>query len=389
MMSYTFLQHYWWFLISLLGALLVFLMFVQGANSMIFHLGWDSESRRLVINSTGRKWEFTFTTLVTFGGAFFASFPLFYSTSFGGAYWLWMLILFSFVIQAVSYEFQNKLGNLLGAKTFQICLIINGVVGPVLLGSAVATFFEGSNFLIDKMNLVTVEEGETTVAISPVISQWANASRGLDALLDLWNICFGVAVFFLARILGGLYIINNVNNETIRSRASVQLVGNALLFLVFFLAFLVHAFLKDGFAWNPETGEIYMEPNKYLHNLIEMWYLTLVFLFGVGLLLYAIGRTVVSKTYIKGIWPAGIGVVLVVLVLLLCAGWNHTAYYPSNADLQSSLTIANSCSSEFTLRTMAYVSLLIPFVLSYIVYAWWSIDKKKLDSKEIQEGEAY
>lgn len=389
MMSYTFLQHYWWFLISLLGALLVFLMFVQGANSMIFHLGWDSESRRLVINSTGRKWEFTFTTLVTFGGAFFASFPLFYSTSFGGAYWLWMLILFSFVIQAVSYEFQNKLGNLLGAKTFQICLIINGVVGPVLLGSAVATFFEGSNFLIDKINLVTVEEGETTVAISPVISQWANASRGLDALLDLWNICFGVAVFFLARILGGLYIINNVNNETIRSRASVQLVGNALLFLVFFLAFLVHAFFKDGFAWNPETGEIYMEPNKYLHNLIEMWYLTLVFLFGVGLLLYAIGRTVVSKTYIKGIWPAGIGVVLVVLVLLLCAGWNHTAYYPSNADLQSSLTIANSCSSEFTLRTMAYVSLLIPFVLSYIVYAWWSIDKKKLDSKEIQEGEAY
>lgn len=389
MMSYTFLQHYWWFLISLLGALLVFLMFVQGANSMIFHLGWDSESRRLVINSTGRKWEFTFTTLVTFGGAFFASFPLFYSTSFGGAYWLWMLILFSFVIQAVSYEFQNKLGNLLGAKTFQICLIINGVVGPVLLGSAVATFFEGSNFLIDKMNLVTVEEGETTVAISPVISQWANASRGLDALLDLWNICFGVAVFFLARILGGLYIINNVNNETIRSRASVQLVGNALLFLVFFLAFLVHAFFKDGFAWNPETGEIYMEPNKYLHNLIEMWYLALVFLFGVGLLLYAIGRTVVSKTYIKGIWPAGIGVVLVVLVLLLCAGWNHTAYYPSNADLQSSLTIANSCSSEFTLRTMAYVSLLIPFVLSYIVYAWWSIDKKKLDSKEIQEGEAY
>lgn len=389
MMSYTFLQHYWWFLISLLGALLVFLMFVQGANSMIFHLGWDSESRRLVINSTGRKWEFTFTTLVTFGGAFFASFPLFYSTSFGGAYWLWMLILFSFVIQAVSYEFQNKLGNLLGAKTFQICLIINGVVGPVLLGSAVATFFEGSNFLIDKMNLVTVEEVETTVAISPVISQWANASRGLDALLDLWNICFGVAVFFLARILGGLYIINNVNNETIRSRASVQLVGNALLFLVFFLAFLVHAFFKDGFAWNPETGEIYMEPNKYLHNLIEMWYLTLVFLFGVGLLLYAIGRTVVSKTYIKGIWPAGIGVVLVVLVLLLCAGWNHTAYYPSNADLQSSLTIANSCSSEFTLRTMAYVSLLIPFVLSYIVYAWWSIDKKKLDSKEIQEGEAY
>lgn len=389
MMSYTFLQHYWWFLISLLGALLVFLMFVQGANSMIFHLGWDSESRRLVINSTGRKWEFTFTTLVTFGGAFFASFPLFYSTSFGGAYWLWMLILFSFVIQAVSYEFQNKLGNLLGAKTFQICLIINGVVGPVLLGSAVATFFEGSNFLIDKMNLVTVEEGETTVAISPVISQWANASRGLDALLDLWNICFGVAVFFLARILGGLYIINNVNNETIRSRASVQLVGNALLFLVFFLAFLVHAFFKDGFAWNPETGEIYMEPDKYLHNLIEMWYLALVFLFGVGLLLYAIGRTVVSKTYIKGIWPAGIGVVLVVLVLLLCAGWNHTAYYPSNADLQSSLTIANSCSSEFTLRTMAYVSLLIPFVLSYIVYAWWSIDKKKLDSKEIQEGEAY
>ena len=378
-MDYTFLQQYWWFLVSLLGALLVFLLFVQGANSMIFQLGWDAESRRLVVNSTGRKWEFTFTTLVTFGGAFFASFPLFYSTSFGGAYWLWMLILFSFVVQAVSYEFQNKLGNLLGDKTFQACLVFNGIVGPMLLGGAVATFFDGSNFLVDKMSLVASllagDEGIGELA-SPVISRWANASHGLDALLDAWNVCLGVAVFFLARILGGLYIINNVENETMRSRASVQLVGNALVFLAFFLAFLVHLLLKDGFAWDAATGEIYVEPYKYLHNLLDMWYLSVVLVIGVVLLLYGIVRTVVSKTYVRGIWPAGIGVVLVVLVLFLCAGWNQTAYYPSNADLQSSLTIANSSSSEFTLRTMAYVSLLIPFVLAYIVYAWWSIDKK-------------
>ena len=377
-MTYEFLQQYWWFLVSLLGALLVFLMFVQGANSMIFSLGRTEEERRLVVNSTGRKWEFTFTTLVTFGGAFFASFPLFYSTSFGGAYWLWMIILFSFVLQAVSYEFQNKLGNLFGAKTFQWCLILNGILGPLLLGGAVATFFNGSNFVVDKMSI--------TDSFQPVISRWANASHGLDALLDPWNLVFGLAVFFLARVLGVLYVMNNVNDENIRCRGSVRLVGVVVPFLILFLAFLVRTLLKDGYAYDPATGVIVMEPMKYLHNFMDMWYLTAVLLVGVVLLLYGVVRTIVSKTYVGGIWPAGIGVVLVVLVLLLSAGWNNTAYYPSNVDLQSSLTIANSSSSEFTLRTMAVVSLFIPFVLAYIVYAWWSIDKKKLDKDELKEG---
>ena len=379
-MTYIFLQHYWWFIVSLLGALLVFLMFVQGANSMVFSLGHSDEERRVVVNSTGRKWEITFTTLVTFGGAFFASFPLFYSTSFGGAYWLWMIILFSFVLQAVSYEFQNKLGNILGTRTFQWMLVANGIVGPLLLGGAVATFFNGSNFIVDKGNLTSFQ---------PVISHWANASYGLDALLDPWNLVFGLAVFFLARILGTLYIINNVDDENIRSRSSVRLVGCTITFLIFFLAFLVRTLLKEGFAVDPSTGLIVMEPMKYLHNLIAMWPLLIVFAVGVVLLLYGVGRTIVSKTYIKGIWPAGIGVVLAVLALLLCAGWNNTAFYPSNADLQSSLTIANSCSSEFTLRTMFYVSLLVPFVVAYIAYVWYAMDKKKLTKEEVSEEEAY
>ena len=381
-MDYTILQQYWWFLVSLLGALLVFLLFVQGANSLVFSLGSNEEERRLIVNSTGRKWEFTFTTLVTFGGAFFASFPLFYSTSFGGAYWLWMLILFSFVLQAVSYEFQNKLGNLLGTRTFQWFLVINGILGPLLLGGAVATFFNGSNFIVAKNNLV---DGFA----SPVISSWANGSHGLDALLDPWNLVLGFAVFFLARILGILYVMNNVNDENIRSRGSVRLIGAAVPFVVLFVAFLVRTLVKDGYAYDPASGVIMMEPYKYLHNFIDMWYLSVVLLAGVALVLYGIIRTVVSKTYICGIWPVGIGTVLTVLALLLSAGWNNTAYYPSNADLQSSLTIANSCSSYFTLSTMAVVSILIPFVLAYIVYAWYSIDKKKLDKQEIATDESY
>ena len=381
-MDYTILQQYWWFLVSLLGALLVFLLFVQGANSLVFSLGSNDEERRLIVNSTGRKWEFTFTTLVTFGGAFFASFPLFYSTSFGGAYWLWMLILFSFVLQAVSYEFQNKLGNLLGTRTFQWFLVINGILGPLLLGGAVATFFNGSNFVVAKENLV---DGFA----SPVISSWANASHGLDALLDPWNLVLGFAVFFLARVLGILYVMNNVNDENIRSRGSVRLIGAAVPFVVLFVAFLVRTLCKDGYAYDPASGVIMMEPYKYLHNFIDMWYLSVVLLAGVALVLYGIIRTVVSKTYICGIWPVGIGTVLTVLALLLSAGWNNTAYYPSNADLQSSLTIANSCSSYFTLSTMAVVSILIPFVLAYIAYAWYSIDKKKLDKQEIATDESY
>lgn len=380
-MTYSFLQHYWWFLVSLLGALLVFLMFVQGANSMLFSLGRTEAERRLLVNSTGRKWEFTFTTLVTFGGAFFASFPLFYSTSFGGAYWVWMIILFSFVAQAVSYEFQNKLGNLLGTRTFQTMLVINGVVGPLLLGMAVATFFNGANFVVDKMNL--------TVFSQPVISHWANASGGLDAVADPWNVVLGLAVLFLSRVLGLLYTKNNINDEVLSLRISRRLIIEAACFLVFFLLFLVRTLFKDGFAYNPSTGDIFIEPQKYLNNLIDMWYVALTLVVGVLLVLYGIVRTIYNKVYIFGIWFAGIGVVMVVLSLLLCAGWNNTAYYPSIANLQSSLTITNSCSSEFTLHTMAVVSLLIPFVLAYIVYAWRCIDKKKLDHDEISRGEAY
>ena len=389
-MTYDFLQHYWCFLVSLLGALLVFLLFVQGANSMVRSLGYTDEGRRLIINSTGRKWEFTFTTLVTFGGAFFASFPLFYSTSFGGAYWLWMIILFTFVVQAVSYEFQNKLGNIFGVKTFQMCLVINGLLGPLLLGGAVATFFEGSNFIVLKDNLINSQLSivNSQLEITPVISQWANASHGLDALLNPWVLVFGLAVMFLARVLGVLYIINNVDDEDIRSRASVRLIGVAVPFLVLFVAYLVHLLLKDGYAYD-DTGLISIVPYKYLDNFLTLWPLTILFLIGVVMVLFAIGKTIVSKDYIGGIWPAGIGVVLVVLPLLLMSAWNGTAYYPSTADLQSSLTIANSCSSEFTLRTMFYVSLIIPFVLAYIVYAWWAIDKKKLDKQEIADDHAY
>ena len=377
-MTYDFLQHYWWFIISLLGALLVFLLFVQGANSMIFQLGNTEEERRMLINSTGRKWEFTFTTLVTFGGAFFASFPLFYSTSFGGAYWVWVLILFTFIIQAISYEFQNKAGNLFGVRTFQTGLIINGILGPLLLGGAVATFFTGSNFIVEKGNI--------TDFMQPVISHWANGSRGLDVLLNPWVVIFGISVVFLARILGTLYINNNVNDDIIRGRVRKQLLVNTVLFLLFFLPFLIVTLVGEGYAVN-EAGVIVMEPMKYLNNLLAMWPLAIILLVGVVLLLFGIVKTVLKPEYVRGIWPAGIGVVLVVLVLFLIAGWNNTAYYPSTADLQSSLTLQNSSSSEFTLKAMFYVSFLVPFVLAYIVYAWRAIDKKAIDRKEIAEDD--
>ena len=377
-MTYDFLQHYWWFIISLLGGLLVFLLFVQGANSMIFQLGKTEEERRMLINSTGRKWEFTFTTLVTFGGAFFASFPLFYSTSFGSAYWVWLLILFTFIIQAVSYEFQNKAGNLFGVRTFQIGLIINGILGPLLLGGAVATFFTGSNFIVEKGNI--------TDFMQPVISHWANGSRGLDVLLNPWVVIFGISVVFLARILGTLYINNNVNDDIIRGRVRKQLLVNTVLFLLFFLPFLIVTLVGEGYAVN-EAGVIVMEPMKYLNNLLAMWPLAIILLVGVVLLLFGIVKTVLKPEYVRGIWPAGIGVVLVVLVLFLIAGWNNTAYYPSTTELQSSLTLKNSSSSEFTLKAMFYVSFLVPFVLAYIVYAWRAIDKKTIDRKEIAEDD--
>ncbi len=378
MNAYIFLQHYWWFVVSLLGALLVFLLFVQGGNSLLFCLGKTEEQKKMMINSTGRKWEFTFTTLVTFGGAFFASFPLFYSTSFGGAYWLWMIILFSFVLQAVSYEFQSKAGNLLGKTTYRTFLVINGVVGPVLLGGAVATFFTGSNFYINKGNIAD--------AAMPVISQWANGWHGLDALLNPWNVVLGLAVFFLARILGALYFINNINEDDLVNRCRRALWGNTALFLVFFLAFVIRTLLADGYAVRPETGEVFMEPYKYLTNFLQMPVVLLVFLVGVVAVLWGIIRTLWKPAFDKGIWFAGAGTVLTVLALLLVAGYNNTAYYPSTHDLQSSLTLANSCSSQFTLKVMAYVSILVPFVLAYIFYAWRSIDNRKIDAKEMEEG---
>jgi cytochrome bd ubiquinol oxidase subunit II len=353
-----------------------------GGNSLLFTLGRNDEERALLVNSTGRKWEFTFTTLVTFGGAFFASFPLFYSTSFGGAYWLWMIVLFSFVLQAVSYEFQSKLGNLLGKHTYQWFLVINGIVGPLLLGGAVATFFTGSNFLVNKGNMGN--------ELMPVISSWANGWHGLDALTNPWNLVLGFAVFFLARLLGNLYFINNIRDKDLIPRCRRQLITDAIPFLILFLAFVIRTLLADGFAVNPETKEVYMEPYKYFINLMDMPLLLVLFLSGVVGVLWGIGRAVFSKTATNGIWFTGIGVVLTVLALLLCAGYNNTAYYPSTADLQSSLTLANSCSSEFTLRTMAYVSILVPFVLAYIIYAWRAIDRKPITAKELeQDGHAY
>lgn len=375
---YIFLQQYWWLVVSLLGAILVFLLFVQGGNSLLFCLGKTEEHRKMMVNSTGRKWEFTFTTLVTFGGAFFASFPLFYSTSFGGAYWLWMIILFSFVLQAVSYEFQNKAGNLLGRKTYQTFLVINGVVGPLLLGGAVATFFTGSDFYINKGNM--------TDTLMPVISQWGNGWHGLDALTNIWNVILGLAVFFLARVLGALYFINNIDDQELTDKCRRAVLNNTVLFLVFFLSFVIRTLVADGFAVNPDTQEIYMQPFKYFNNFIEMPVVLIVFLIGVVLVLFGIGKTILKKTFDKGIWFTGIGTILTVLALLLVAGYNNTAYYPSYTDLQSSLTLANSCSSEFTLKTMAYVSILVPFVIAYIFYAWRSIDRHKITEKEMDEG---
>ncbi len=380
--TYQFLQHYWWLVVSLLASFLVFLLFVQGGNSLIFALGKTEEERKMLINATGRKWEFTFTTLVTFGGAFFASFPLFYSTSFGGAYWLWMIILFSFVLQAVSYEFQNKSGNLLGRKAYQVFLVINGVVGPLLLGGAVATFFTGSAFLVNKENMLG--------GPMPVISHWANGWHGLDALANPWNVVMGLAVFFLARVLGILYALNVIVDKELNARCRHKLMIEAVLFLLFFLAFVVRTLLADGYAVNPVTQEVYMESYKYLHNFLQMPGVLIVFLIGVVLVLSGMGLTVFREGFRKGIWFAGAGTVLTVLGLLLCAGWNHTAYYPSTADLQSSLTITNSSSSLFTLKVMAYVSLLVPVVIGYIFYTWRIMDKKKITAEEMKgKGHAY
>ncbi len=378
-MDYIFLQHYWWLLVSLLGALLVFLLFVQGANSLLFSVANDEPSRTLLINSTGRKWELTFTTLVTFGGAFFASFPLFYSTSFGGAYWLWMIILFTFVLQAVSYEYQSKLGNFLGKRTYQTFIVINGIVSPFLLGCAVATFFNGSAFFVDKSNI-----GDQ---LMPIISGWTNNWHGIDALFNPWNVVLGLAVLFLSRVLGSLYLINNVDDNKLVSACRKHIIIDTIAFLIFFLAFVIKIFLSAGYAVNPNSGDIYMEPYKYLFNFIEMPILLLMFLIGVLAVLYGIVRGAFIKKAKDGIWYAGIGTVLTVLSLLISVGYNNTSYYPSSVDIQDSLTLANSSSSEFTLRTMFYVSLFIPIVLIYIFLAWRTMDKKQISSVEIEEDD--
>lgn len=375
-MNYIFLQQYWWFLISLLGAILVFLLFVQGGQTLIYRIGKTDLEQTMLINSLGRKWEFTFTTLVTFGGAFFASFPLFYSTSFGGAYWLWMIILFCFIIQAVSYEYRSKKGNLLGKRVYEIFLFINGVGGLFLLGTFVGTMFNGSEFVVDKSNLTNIA--------NPVISNWTNSFHGLEAILNPFNAILGIAVFFLARSLASMYFINSINDETIEKRSRKQLIINIALFLLFFLTFLVYILLKEGFAVDAETETVYMEKSKYFHNLIEMPVLLIILLLGVVSLLFGVIKTLINPVFKKGIWFAGTGTILVVLVLFLITGWNNTSYYPSNADIQSSLTIRNSSSSFFTLKVMSIVSLLIPFVAAYIFYAWRVINKKPIDKDEMQ-----
>ena len=374
--TYILLQQYWWFIISLLGGILAFLLFVQGTNSMLFSIGRTETERGLIIASTGRKWEFTFTTLVLFGGAFFASFPLFYSTSFGGAYWLWMIILFSFVLQAVSYEFQHNEGNLLGKSVYRSFLVANGIIAPFLLGVAIATFFTGADFIIDKSSLQD--------SSMPVISRWTSAWNGLEALLVPWNLIMGFAVLFLSRCLGNLYIINSIADENLACRSSVRLVGNAVVFLLFFVTFVIHVLLSPGCEVG-QTGEITIVPYKYWDNFITLWPVLLTFLVGVLLVLYGIVRTVLSSSWCKGIWPTGIGTIITVTSLLLCTGWNHTCYYPSVSDVQSSLHLSNSCSSLFTLQTMTWVSILIPFVLIYIWYAWRSISKKKITPDELEE----
>ena len=388
-LDYNGLQHYWWIIVSLLGALLVFMLFVQGGQTLIFSLAKNEKEKTMLLNATGRKWEITFTTLVTFGGAFFASFPLFYSTSFGGAYWVWMAILFAFIIQAVSYEFRSKANNFLGTKTFDVFLFINGVLGSILLGVAVSTFFTGSEFSVEKSNIIN-----QNLQKMPIISAWETPFHGLEAvwtvekLAFLQNISLGLAVFFLARILANLYFQKIIDSENIQKNSIKSLKINSILFLVFFLFWLIRLLLIDGFAVNPANQEVSMEAHKYLNNFLEMPFVLVVFLVGVVMVLSGIFINVFQKSK-NGIWLSGIGTILTVWMLLLNAGFNNTAYYPSNYNLQNSLTIYNSSSSEFTLRTMSYVSLLVPFVLAYIALVWKKLDAKNISEKDLEETEAH
>ncbi|MDO9341487.1 MAG: cytochrome d ubiquinol oxidase subunit II [Bacteroidales bacterium] len=369
MILHLFLQHYWWIIVSLLGSLLVFLMFVQGGQSMIYSLPKSDLQKTMIVNAMGRKWEFTFTTLVTFGGAFFASFPLFYATSFGGAYWVWITILFSFIIQAIAYEFRSKPDNVFGQKTFDMFLFLNGSLGPFLIGVAVATFFTGSQFSLNRMNQV----------------QWANTWYGLEALLNIRNLALGFAILFLTRINGLLYIINTIDDENLIKKSGKKLILNSIPFLLFFLFFVISLLISKGFAVNPETGIVTVEKFKYLHNFIQMPLVLIIFLTGVVGVLYGIGISVLRNSE-KGIWFSGAGTVLAVFSLFLVAGFNGTSFYPSSFDLQSSLTIRNASSSLFTLKTMMYVSFIIPFVIAYIWYAWKAINNTKITENEMKSN---
>jgi len=367
-LSYLALQQYWWVIISVLGALFVFLTFVQGGQTLIYRIGKTENEKSILLNTLGRKWEFTFTTLVTFGGALFASFPLFYATSFGGAYWVWLLILAAFIIQAVAYEFRKKPANFLGAKTYEIFLIINGLLGTILIGTAVGTFFNGAQFSLNDMNQVI----------------WQTPFRGLEAVLTFHNVALGLSVFFLARVLGLLYFIFTVDHDLIVARSQKQLFLSGSTFLIFFLYFLVWLLLKEGFAVNPETGEVFMEKYKYMHNLLQMPVIAVILLVGIAGVLWGIISTM-FKHSTKGFWFAGSGTVLTVFALFIVAGFNNTAFYPSAYDLQSSLTIQNASSSKFTLTALSYVSLMIPFVLAYIIYFWRAMNRKKITEQEIKE----
>ncbi|MFT3740489.1 MAG: cytochrome d ubiquinol oxidase subunit II [Breznakibacter sp.] len=371
-LSHIALQQYWWVLISLLGALLVFLMFVQGGQTLLFSLGKTELHRTMLVNALGRKWEFTFTTLVTFGGAFFASFPLFYSTSFGGAYWVWMIILFAFVLQAIAYEFRSRPHNVFGPRTYEVFLFMNGLLGTVLIGTAVGTFFTGANFLVNDVNQ----------------SQWANSYHGLEAALNFHNLSLGLTVFFLARVLGILYFINTIDDDDIYKLSIKHLWYNAVPFVVFFLVFTVWLLLREGFAYDPQTKEVSVQAFKYLHNLLSMPIVVFLFLSGVVGVLYGIVAALFLKSH-RSIWHAGIGTVFVVFSLFLLAGFNNTPFYPSLADLQSSLTIENASSSHFTLTAMSYVSLFIPVVVAYIWFAWRAINKKRIDKDEMNSTEVH
>ncbi|MDD2298424.1 MAG: cytochrome d ubiquinol oxidase subunit II [Fermentimonas sp.] len=384
MITYEFLQKYWWFIMSFMGGLLVFLLFVQGGQSMLASLSRKEDEKKLLVNALGRKWEYTFTTLVVFGGAFFAAFPLFYSTSFGGAYWVWMIMLFSFVLQAVSYEFQSKPGNIFGPTTYRVLLFLNGLIGTFLLGIIVASFFTGSEFTVGKGNIAGL--GESGI----VISQWQNPMMGLELLGNFRNISLGLAVLFLARTLASLFFLNRLDHKILVERSRKFVLYNGVPFVVFFLVFLVWTLLADGYAVNSQTSDVYLEEMKYLNNFIEMPIVGILFVLGVVTVLYGIINTVVNPKFKKGIWFSGVGTVVTVTMLLLVSGLNNTAYYPSSVDLQSSLTIFNSSSSYFTLSVMSVVSLFVPVIIAYIVYAWGSLEKKKLGLEELDtDGHSY